>query len=160
MLVVAFDALGLPAVSHVLRQLLLWLPNVAVALVVLVVGGLAAKAIGNLVRGAMAKADLGNPDFISMVARTAIWAFAIIVAANQIGIADELVNTLFMGTVAMLALALGLSFGLGGRDTASEIVSRWYSKAKENRGRVARAGSEAMHAGGAAIEGAKSMPEK
>ena len=39
-LVVAFDALGLPAVSDVLRQLLLWLPNVVVALVVLVIGGL------------------------------------------------------------------------------------------------------------------------
>jgi hypothetical protein len=51
-LVVAFDALGLPAVSDVLRQLLLWLPNLAVAIVVLMIGGLAANALAGLVRGA------------------------------------------------------------------------------------------------------------
>ncbi len=44
-LIVAFDALGLPAVSQVLHQLLLWLPNLVVALVVLVIAGLAANAI-------------------------------------------------------------------------------------------------------------------
>src|SRR4029077_3795926 len=49
-LVVAFDALGLPAVSDVLRQLLLWLPNLAVAIVVLIIGGLAANTLAGLVR--------------------------------------------------------------------------------------------------------------
>jgi HEAT repeat protein len=53
-LVVAFDTLGLPAVSNVLNQLLLWLPNLVVALVVLVIGGLAANALSRLVRGAAA----------------------------------------------------------------------------------------------------------
>src|SRR5678816_21831 len=67
-LVVAFDALGLPAVSEVLRQLLLWLPNVVVALVVLVIGGLAARALSNLVRGAAAEGGLGNPDFLAKLA--------------------------------------------------------------------------------------------
>jgi len=60
-LVVAFDALGLPAVSEVLRQLLLWLPNVIVALVVLVIGGLAARALSNVVRGAAGEAGLSTP---------------------------------------------------------------------------------------------------
>ena len=64
-LVVGFDALGLPAVSDVLRQLLLWLPNLAVAIAVLVLGGLAANWLAGLVRGAAAKADLGNPDLLA-----------------------------------------------------------------------------------------------
>src|SRR6188474_283062 len=55
-LVVAFDALGLPAVSQVLQQLLLWIPNLVVALVVLVLAGLAANAVHGLVRGATAQA--------------------------------------------------------------------------------------------------------
>ena len=57
-LVVAFDLLGLPAVSVVLQQLLLWLPNLLVALVVLVIGGLAANALSQLVRGTTAEAGL------------------------------------------------------------------------------------------------------
>src|SRR2546421_9720657 len=61
-LVVAFDALGLPAVSDVLRQLLLWLPNLAVGIVVLVIGGLLAHAAAGGVRGAAAPPGLGPPD--------------------------------------------------------------------------------------------------
>jgi hypothetical protein len=133
-LVVAFDALGLPAVSEVLRQLLLWLPNVVVALVVLVIGGLAARALSNVVRGAASEADLSNADFLAKAAAVVVWAFAIVVAVNQLGIATELVNTLFMAVVGALALGMGLAFGLGGRETAAEIVRKWYAKAQEHSG--------------------------
>jgi small-conductance mechanosensitive channel len=139
-LVVGFDALGLPAVSDVLRQLLLWLPNLAVAIAVLILGGLAANWLAGLVRGAAAKADLGNPDLLASITRIATWAFAIVAALNQIGIARELVNTLFMATVGALALALGLAFGIGGRETAGEIVRNWYEK---TRHRGASAGETA-----------------
>jgi hypothetical protein len=135
-LVVAFDALGLPAVSEVLRQLLLWLPNVVVALVVLVIGGLAARALSNVVRGAASEAGLTNANFLSKVSGMVVWAFTIVVAVNQIGIATELVNTLFMAVVGALALGLGLAFGLGGRETAGEIVRKWYEKGQERSGQM------------------------
>lgn len=130
-LVSAFDALGLPAVSGVLEQLLLWLPNLVVALVILVIAGLAATALASLVRGATAEAGLGSPELLATIARVAVWGFAIIVAVDQIGIATTLVNTLFMGLVGALALALGLAFGLGGRETAAQIVSDWYRSGKQ-----------------------------
>jgi hypothetical protein len=136
-LVVGFDALGLPAVSDVLRQLLLWLPNLAVAIAVLVLGGLAANWLAGLVRGAAAKADLGNPEIMANITRVAVWAFAIVAALNQIGIARDLVNTLFMATVGAVALALGLAFGIGGRDTAGEVVRNWYDR---SRGIASKAG--------------------
>jgi hypothetical protein len=135
-LVVGFDALGLPAVSEVLRQLLLWLPNVVVALVVLVIGGLAARGLSNVVRGAASEAGITNSNFLAKLASFIVWAFAIVVAVNQIGIAVELVNILFTAVVGALALGLGLAFGLGGRDTASDIVRRMYSKAQEKSGQV------------------------
>jgi hypothetical protein len=138
-LVVAFDALGLPAVSQVLQSLLLWLPNLVVALVVLVIAGLAANALHGLVRGATAEAGLGNPDLLANIARVAVWAFGIVVAVNQLGVATALVNTLFMATVGALALALGLAFGLGGRDTAAMIVRDWYDSANRARPNLERA---------------------
>ncbi|HJU71175.1 MAG TPA: small-conductance mechanosensitive ion channel [Paucimonas sp.] len=130
-LVVAFDALGLPAVSDVLRQLLLWLPNVVVALVVLVIAGLVANALSSVVRGAAAEGGLKKPDFLARLASGLIWAFGIVVAVNQIGIATTLINILFMAVVGALALALGLAFGLGGRDTASQIVRNWYATGRQ-----------------------------
>ncbi len=130
-LVVAFDALGLPAVSDVLRQLLMWLPNLMVALVLLVVGGLVAGALSRIVRAATTEAGFGNPELLAKVAAGAVWGFAIVVAVNQIGIATALVNTLFMAVVGAVAVALGLAFGLGGRETAAEIVRNWYQASKQ-----------------------------
>jgi hypothetical protein len=121
-LVVAFDTLGLPAVSSVLQQLLLWLPNLVVALVVLVIGGLAAKALSQLVRGASAEAGFTNPEMLAAVTRVAIWGFTIIVAVNQLGIATTLVNTLLIGVIGALSIAFGLAFGLGGRDRAAQVL--------------------------------------
>lgn len=143
-LVVAFDALGLPAVSDVLRQLLLWIPNLIVAMVVLVIAGLLAGAASRLVRGATAQAGLGNPDLLGNVARVAVWSFGIIVAVNQIGVATTLVNTLFMGFVGALALALGLAFGIGGRETAATIVQGWYEGSKEAAPKVQQAAAAAQ----------------
>jgi hypothetical protein len=137
-LVVAFDALGLPAVSQVLQQFLLWIPNLVVAVVVLVIAGLAANALGNLVRGSTAQAGLGNPDLLATIARVAVWGFGIVVAVNQIGIAQTLVNTLFMGFIGALALAAGLAFGLGGRETAAQIVQDWYRQGREAKPRLER----------------------
>ena len=143
-LVSAFDALGLPAVSQVLQQLLLWLPNLVVALVVLVIGGLAASALASLVRGAAAESKLGNPDLLATIARVAVWAFAVVVAVNQIGIAAALINTLFMATVGALALALGLAFGLGGRETAAEIVRGWYERGQQAAPKMAQTAEAAQ----------------
>jgi hypothetical protein len=138
-LVSAFDALGLPAVSQVLEQLLMWLPNLVVAMIALVIGGLAANALSRLVRGATAEAGMGNPDLLATIARVAVWAFALVIAVNQIGIATTLINTLFMATVGCVALALGLAFGLGGRDTAALIVRNWYERGQQAAPQMERA---------------------
>src|SRR5688500_13356564 len=86
-LVVAFDMLGLPAVSTVLQQLLLWLPNLVRALVVLVIGGLAANALSGLVRVASAEARFSNPNILSTVTKVAVCGFTIGFPINQLGIA-------------------------------------------------------------------------
>jgi hypothetical protein len=140
-LVAAFDALGVPAVSQVFQQLLLWLPNLAVALVVLVIGGMAANALGDLVRRAAARGDVSDAGALATAARWAVWAFAILIAINQIGIASALVTALFVAVVGAVALALGLSFGLGARDTAGSIVRQIYERNRQ-------------HGGAATLEGA------
>ena len=152
-LVVAFDALGLPAVSDVLRQLLLWLPNLVVALVVLVVGGLLAEGLGNLVRGSTTTAGFSNPDTFARVAQVAIWAFAIVVAVNQIGIASNLISILLIGVVGALALAAGLAFGLGGRDNAAQVIDSWKRQAGAAGPSLSRAANIAAEETRRAAEG-------
>jgi mechanosensitive ion channel-like protein len=152
-LVVAFDTLGLPAVSNVLNQLLLWLPNLIVALVVLVIGGLAANALSRLVRGATAQAGFTNPDMLATVSRVAVWGFAIVVAITQLGIATALINSLVIGIIGGLALAFGLAFGLGGRERAARLLDSLGRNIEQARPKLERAAS-------AAREGAQSMAQQ
>jgi Conserved TM helix len=127
-LVIAFDALGLVGVSDFVRQVLLWLPNLAVAVAVLIIGGLVANVLSGVVRAATVKAETISPEMMATITRVAVWVVAIIVAVNQVGVGREVVNTLFMATVAGAALAAAVAFGLGGRETAAEIVQRWYAR--------------------------------
>jgi hypothetical protein len=152
-LVVAFDTLGLPAVSNVLNQLLLWLPNLIVALVVLVIGGLAANGLSQLVRGAAAKAGFTNPDVLATVTKVAVWGFAIVVATTQLGIATTLIDTLVIGIIGGMSLAFGLAFGLGGRDRAARILDTIGRNAEEARPKLERAADEARR-------GVKSMAQQ
>ncbi len=152
-LVVAFDALGVPAVSQVLQQLLLWLPNLAVALVVLVIGGIAANSLGDVVRRTAARNRVERYDLLGLGAKWTVWTFTLLVAISQLGIASSLITILFMAAVGAVALALGLSFGLGARDTAGLVVRRIYERNAhsgtvtalrpgESTGRVAYTGVE------------------
>jgi hypothetical protein len=144
-LVVAFDALGLPAVSEVLRQVLLWLPNVVVAVVILVIAGLAGNALGRLVRGTAAESGLRNADLLGKVATWLVMGFGVIVAISQLGIATVFVNALFVALVGALALAVGLAFGLGARETAAQIVRDWYARRRQKwGGPLTEASNEAM----------------
>lgn len=86
------------------------------------------------------------------MARVSVWIFAIIVAVNQLGIAQTLVNTLFMGAVALVVIALGLSFGLGGRDVAGKLLASWYDAAQKQAPKIV--------AGGPVPEGSVSEREK
>jgi len=123
-LVPAADALGLPAVSNILNQLVAYIPNVFVAILVLFLGALAGMVVADLVRGATASARMGNPTLFATIARFAIIGFAVLIALEQLQIVPALINELFGGLIAAAAIAIGLSFGLGGQETARKWLNR------------------------------------
>ena len=135
-LVAAANVLGMPQVSELLNQILLWIPNLIVAAIIL----LLAPLLGRFVRGAIevGAGEMGftNAPLLGRIAEIAIVAFAVVIAINQIGIAATLVNTLFIGVVGAVALAFGLAFGLGGRDVAARITEEWYASSKATAARV------------------------
>jgi hypothetical protein len=130
-LVPAADALGVPAVSNILNQLVGYIPNVFVAILVLFLGALAGTVVGDLVRGATASAKMGNPNLFATIARWAVIGFAALIALEQLQIAPALINELFGAIVAAAALAFALAFGLGGQETARKWLSRGESTASK-----------------------------
>jgi mechanosensitive ion channel-like protein len=123
-LVPAVDSLGLTAFSNILNQIIAYIPNVFVAIVVLFLGTLAAAFVADIVRGATASTNMGNPNMYAAIARWAIMGFVAIIALEQLQIAPALLNELFGAIVAAAALAFGLAFGLGGRETAQRLLNR------------------------------------
>lgn len=129
-LLAAANILGLTQVSNFLRDVLLYLPNVVVAALILFIAALVADIIERVVRGSIEAAGYSSA-LMGVVARWAIWIFAIIAALLQLGIAVPLVQTLVTGLVAGLAIAFGLAFGLGGKDAASEFIRKVRSEIKQ-----------------------------
>lgn len=120
--IAAVGQLGLTQVSYFLTGILAFIPAVIIAAIILIVGSIVAEWAFKLVRGGGRAADMHATNFAASVVKWAIWIFAIMMALSQIGIAATLINTIFIGFVAMLALAGGLAFGLGGRDHASRLL--------------------------------------
>jgi hypothetical protein len=123
-LVTAIDALGLAGVSSMVNQIVSYLPNVFVAILILLVGMLAATVVADLVRAAIAGTRMGNPNIFANIARYAVLGFVTLIALEQLQIAPALLNILFMAVVGAVALAAGLAFGLGGQETVRRYLSR------------------------------------
>jgi hypothetical protein len=135
-LVAAANVLGMPQVSQLLNDVLLWIPNLIVAAVILLVAPLLARFVRGLIEVGAGQMGFTNAPLLGRIAEIAIIAFAVVIAINQIGIAANLVNTLFIGVVGALALAFGLAFGLGGRDVAAELTRSWYQQSQDAAARV------------------------
>jgi hypothetical protein len=136
-LVAAANLLGLTQISLLLNQIILWLPNLIVAAVILLVAPLLAKFVRGAIEVGAGRMGFTNAPLLGRVAEVAIIAFAVIIAINQIGIAGNLVQTLFNGVVFALAIAFGLAFGLGGQGVAADLTRQWYDSSRRTAQRVA-----------------------
>jgi hypothetical protein len=124
-LVASLDVLGLSQVNVFLQEVvLLYLPQVIVAVLILLVAAVIAEVMQNVVIGGAKAAHMSAAHFLGSVTKWSIWVFAILAALNQLGVASAFVQTLFTGIVIAVSLAVGLSFGLGGQDAASRYVEK------------------------------------
>ncbi len=130
----AADQLGMAQVSNLINQMLAFIPNIVVAIVILGAGAFLGQMLSGIVRGAAAEAKLGDAGLLAKLTYGATMAFAIIMALNELNVAPVVVNTLYIGLVAAIALALGLSFGLGGKDVAARYAEQWTQTAEEKLG--------------------------
>ncbi|MBC5829523.1 MAG: hypothetical protein GIW98_04955 [Candidatus Eremiobacteraeota bacterium] len=133
---IAADQLGLAQVTQIINQLIAFIPNIVVALLILGIGAFLGQLLGGLVRGAMLEAKIGSANAVARITYGAVMAFAIIAALNELNVAPVVVNTLYIGLVAALALAVGLAFGLGGRDSAARLANQWVGQAEDTAKRL------------------------
>lgn len=127
-LIPAADVWGLGKFSGVLNSLLLYLPNVFVAILLLLVGFVVSKLVYDLILASVRGLSRDAARTVAMVGRWSVLIFVFLVVLNQLGIATDLIRILFAGFVAMVALAGGLAFGLGGKEVAEELLEKLRKK--------------------------------
>ncbi len=132
-LMAATDILQLKQVTAFLNSILLYIPNVIVAVIILAIVFLLGNFVYHLVKGSTRAAGVMSAAILATISKWAIIIFGVLAALLQLGIAASLVNTIFIGIVAMLSLAGGLAFGLGGRDEAALLLHKLREELSEKK---------------------------
>lgn len=127
-LMTATNILGLSQVTEFLTRVITYLPNVFVAVFILAIGVLIARFIEGVVSGSAKAANIESAHFLATMARWSVVVFSFVVALDQLGVASEIIRISITGVVAGMAIAIGLAFGLGGKNHAEEIITIFRKK--------------------------------
>jgi hypothetical protein len=123
-LMASFGILGLDQVNVFLGEVVNYIPQVIVAVLILMVAVLVANALQKLVVASAKAGHVKSAELLGRVTKWSIWIFAILTALITLGIAPALIQMILTAIFAGGALAMGLAFGLGGKDAAQRIVER------------------------------------
>jgi len=127
-LVPTLEAWRLGAVNNVLNRVILYIPNVIVAVILALVGLVFAKLAYKVAFSASRSLGKDLANTVALVAQWSLTVFVAFLVLHQLGVAQELLRILFGGLVAMVAIAGGIAFGLGGKETAQKILQSAWDK--------------------------------
>lgn len=119
----AANVFGLYYVSSFLVGILNYLPSVFIAGFILIVGNILANFVEKLIDGSVRAAGL-RVSIAGTIAKYAIMVTAVLAALNQLDIVTTFTNTIFIGFIGAVSLAIGLAFGLGGKEAAARAIER------------------------------------
>lgn len=125
--IAATNVLGWTQINQFLNSVALYIPNVAIAVAILVIGFIASNFVRALVEAGLTRTPLSPQEqkFLAGGADFAITLFAVMAALIQLKIAEALIQTLFTGIIFAISLAIGLAFGFGGKEHAAAMLSRY-----------------------------------
>ena len=129
-LLAAVEVLGLNQLAVFITDVLAYLPNVLVASLIFVVAVIIADIVEKVLRTAVESAQVGQAHMVGVIVRWSIWIFAAIAILTQLGVTPLLWQTLFTGFIALIVLAGGLAFGLGGKEVAGQWLQDLNRKLK------------------------------
>lgn len=119
------DALGVQAAGALFARMVNYLPNLVLAVGILVFGSLFARIAGGLVYSYLSNIGSSAAEPISAITRVALLGFVLFTAAEQLAIESRVLVSAFQIAFSALCLALALAFGIGGRDWAASVIDRY-----------------------------------
>ncbi len=129
-IVTVSNSLGLHIVAELFNRIVLYIPNIIVAIFVLVLGAILARFINRLIFAYLSNIGVQGALTISTISEYATLIFVFFVALEQLNIGRELLTAAFIIGFGAVGLAFALAFGLGGRDWAAGVIARMTQKRK------------------------------
>jgi len=124
----AAESLGLRGVAGTMEGLVAYLPKVLAAGLVLLVGGLIARVVGEAA-GALATRSGGRAGpALGQAVRYVLIIFVVILALEQLGVQTPLLTAAAVAVIAATALGVAVAFGLGSRELARNIMAGFHAK--------------------------------
>lgn len=130
-LAAALNALNLTVAGDLLSRLVGYIPNIVVAIFVLVLGSFLANFVAGVIRTTASNAGLGNAKLLAKITQTVLITFAVIIAIEQLNIATAFIAFAVNIILASIGLGLALAFGLGCKDIAAKAMSDMLNKIKK-----------------------------
>lgn len=121
-IIATLNSLNLTVASTLFNEIMLYVPNIIVAIVILVIGIYLARMFSQIVKTSLTGMKEVTAGLLSKITYYAIIVLTVFVTLGQLNIAQEIVTSAFIILFGAICLALALAFGLGGKDSASEIL--------------------------------------
>jgi hypothetical protein len=122
------SSLGMSSAEELFRKIILYIPNVLVALLLLVFGTVFAKFIQGVSYTYLNNIGISGAQIMSTIAQWAVLLFVVSAALEQLSIGGQIVVSAFQIAFGALCLALALAFGLGGKEWAAHILGKMWKK--------------------------------
>ena len=133
---VAVQILGVASLSNVFTSLVDFVPQMVVALVVLMIGVVVSDALKNLVISICQSFNIPSGRLLGNIVFFFLLIIFVINTLGQIGINTELLQSSFNIIVGGIILAFGVGYGLASRDLMANILSSFYTKNRYKEGQV------------------------
>lgn len=127
-LIIALNGLGLTYITELLREVVLFVPRLVVALVVLAFGAYFARFVGAAVTTYCRNVGMQDAEFLGRIGQYAIVVFVVLIGLDQMNVGGDIVRQSFLIVLAGVVFGLALAFGLGARDRAAELLDRWWPR--------------------------------
>ena len=125
-LLTAFNSLGLSAASDLFNQVFLFIPNIIVAVLVLILGLFVANLISQAVVTYLKNIEIDNAEVMGRLTNYAIIVFVVSLSLTQLNIGKELISNFLLIVFGALCLALALAFGIGGKEWAAGVINKYF----------------------------------
>ncbi|OQA92057.1 MAG: hypothetical protein BWY26_00522 [Elusimicrobia bacterium ADurb.Bin231] len=119
----ALNLIGITVVGTVLDRILLYIPNIVIAVFILVVGTFLSSFLSGVVSAACVGAGISRANTLSSIVSVIVMVLAVIIALEQLNIATDLINAVVITIFASIGLAFAISFGLGSQEFARKAIS-------------------------------------